>query len=116
MYASVIELQYIIVLGKFSLRLFRASINHVIAISTSLETFENLNSMFCLFGDSVTVFLLCLMISNSVPSRLLTLNTRRVADGQIDLSSPKYENHLLNAVLCVLFMSSPLRNTMHVEN
>jgi hypothetical protein len=40
MYASVIELQYIIVLGKFSFRLFRASINHVIAISISFETFE----------------------------------------------------------------------------
>ena len=96
MYASVIELQYIIVLRKFSFRLFRASINHVIAISTSLETFEILNLML------VTVlFLLCRLISNSVSSRLLNLNTRRVADGQIDLSSPKYENHLLNAVLCV---------------
>jgi hypothetical protein len=46
MYASVIELQYIIVLRKFSFRLFRTSINHVIAISTSLETFEILNLMF----------------------------------------------------------------------
>ena len=50
MYASVIELQYIIVLGKFSFRLFRASINHVIAISISFETFEILNLM---FSDSV---------------------------------------------------------------
>ena len=72
MYASVIELQYIrvitklpnseqsykgkikthnyIVLGKFSFSLFRASINHGIAISTSLETFEILNLM---FSDSI---------------------------------------------------------------
>ena len=50
MYASVIELPYIIVLGKFSFMLFRASINHVIAISTSLETFEILNLM---LSDSV---------------------------------------------------------------
>ena len=111
MYASVIELQYIIVLGMFSFRLFRASINHVIAISTSLETFEILNLM---FSDSV----ISLMSADFKFSflRLLNLNTRRVADGQIDLSSPKYENNLLNAVLCVPSKSAPLRNTMHVEN
>jgi len=52
MYAYVIELQYIIVLGKFSFRSFRSSINHVIAISTPLETFEILNLMFseCYFS------------------------------------------------------------------
>jgi hypothetical protein len=85
---------------------FRASINHGIAISTSIETFENLNSMFCLFGDRC--YCISLM-SDSVPSRLLTLNSRRVADGQIDLSSPIYENHFLNAVLCVSSMFSPLK-------
>jgi hypothetical protein len=88
---------------------FRASINHFIAISTSLETFEILNLV-------TALFLLCLLISNSVSSRLLNLYSRRVVDGQIDLSSPKYENHFLNAVLCVPSTSSPLKTTMHVEN
>jgi hypothetical protein len=37
--------------------------------------------------------------SNSVSSRLLNLNTRRVTDGKIDLSSPKYEKHFLNIKL-----------------
>ena len=96
MYASVIELQYIIVLGKFSLRLFRAYINHVIAISTSLETSEILRLM---LSDSV-ISLMSVDL-NSVSSRLLRLNTGRVADGKIDLSSPKYEKHFLNTVLCV---------------
>jgi hypothetical protein len=67
-----------------------------------------------MFSDSV----ISLMSADFkfISSRLLNLNTRRVADGQIDLSSPKYENHLLNAVLCVPSISSPLIYTMHVDN
>jgi hypothetical protein len=84
MYASVIELQYIIVLGKFFFRLFRASINHVIAIDIDGTHKTAFSKWFSYFGE----------LRSICPSAtLLVLRLRNLEETEFEISRNNKRNN-----------------------
>jgi hypothetical protein len=121
--ASIIELQYNS--PRKVLRSFRSSTNHVIAISTSLETFEILNLMFI---SLMSVDFKFSIFKSSKPQY-------KKNSWQMDnfkSSKPQYKknswqmNELTSVhqnmkttfwmLSCVPSTSSSQKNTMHIEN
>jgi hypothetical protein len=121
--ASIIELQYNS--PRKVLRSFRSSTNHVIAISTSLETFEILNLMFI---SLMSVDFKFSIFKSSKPQY-------KKNSWQMDnfkSSKPQYKknswqmNKLTSVhqnmkttfwmLSCVPSTSSSQKNTMHIEN